>query len=55
VKPENSLRFADALKASGVSHELHVYQDGGHGTGLNATGDMAAWPEQCAAWLAALP
>jgi acetyl esterase/lipase len=55
VKPDNSLRFDDALKAGGVAHELHVYQDGGHGTGLNATGDMASWPKQCATWLAKLP
>jgi acetyl esterase/lipase len=55
VKPENSIRFDDALKAAGVAHELHVYQDGGHGTGLNAAGDMAAWPKQCAAWLATVP
>ncbi len=51
VKPENSLRFDDALKAKGVAQELHIYQDGGHGTGLEAPGDMAAWPAQCAAWL----
>jgi acetyl esterase/lipase len=54
VQPENSLRFADALKAAGVAHELHVYQDGRHGTGLIAPGDMGAWPEQCAAWLATM-
>ncbi len=51
VKPENSVRFDDALKAKGIAHELHIYQDGGHGTGLSAPGDMAAWPTQCAAWL----
>jgi acetyl esterase/lipase len=54
VKPENSARFADALKAQGVAHELHVYQDGSHGVGIrDATGDMAAWPAQCVAWLTA--
>jgi acetyl esterase/lipase len=53
VKPENSQRFDDALKAKGVAHELHLYQDGGHGTGLAAPGDMAAWPTQCAAFLKA--
>jgi acetyl esterase/lipase len=55
VKPDNSRRFGDALKASGVAHELHVYEDGGHGTGLKASGDMAAWPKHCATWLATLP
>lgn len=55
VKPDNSVRFDDALEAGGIAHELHVYRDGGHGTGLNASGDMADWPKQCAAWLATLP
>jgi len=54
VKPENSVRFDDALKAKGVAEELHLYQDGTHGTGIrDAQGDMAAWPTQCAAWLKA--
>ncbi len=53
VKPENCVRFDDALEARGVAHELHLYQDGGHGTGLAAPGDMAAWPTQCAAFLKA--
>ncbi len=52
VKPENSVRFDNALMAAGISHELHLYQDGAHGTGISgATGDMAAWPTQCASWL----
>ena len=52
VNPENSIRFDSALAAAGVPHELHLYQDGGHGTGIRgATGDMASWPAQCASWL----
>lgn len=52
VKPENSIRFDSALAVAGVPHELHLYQDGGHGTGIRAaTGDMASWPAQCASWL----
>jgi len=54
VKPENTQRFADALQAKGIAHQLHRYQDGAHGTGIrDASGDMAAWPTQCATWLAA--
>jgi acetyl esterase/lipase len=54
VKPDNSVRFDDALKTKGVAEELHLYQDGAHGTGIReAKGDMAAWPTQCAAWLKA--
>ncbi|MES1206328.1 MAG: alpha/beta hydrolase [Pseudomonadota bacterium] len=52
VNPQNSVRFDDALDAAGVPQELHMYDDGAHGTGIRkATGDMAAWPDQCAAWL----
>ena len=53
VKPENSKVFADALSAAGIPHELHLYQDGQHGTCLNAPVDMAAWPTQCVSWLSA--
>jgi acetyl esterase/lipase len=53
VNPQNSIVFDDALKAANVAEELHLYNDGAHGTGIrNATGDMAAWPDQAAAWLA---
>jgi acetyl esterase/lipase len=52
VNPQNSIRFDNALKAANVAQELHLYNDGEHGVGIrNATGDMAAWPQQCAAWL----
>lgn len=54
VNPDNSRRFGEALARAGVPHALHLYRDGGHGTGIrNASGDMAAWPEQSAAWLEA--
>jgi acetyl esterase/lipase len=52
VKPENSVRFDAALQAAGVAHELHQYNSGSHGVAIrNATGDMAQWPAQAAAWL----
>jgi acetyl esterase/lipase len=52
VKPESSTRFDTALQNAGVAHELHQYDDGSHGVGIrNATGDIAMWPAQCAAWL----
>ena len=52
VDPDHSVRFVDALTAASVPAELRLYEDGGHGTGIrNASGDMAAWPSQCAAWL----
>lgn len=53
VNPQNSIVFDNALKAANVPEELHLYNDGAHGTGIRlATGDMAAWPDQAAAWLA---
>lgn len=53
VNPQNSVVFDNALKAAHVAEELHLYNDGAHGTGIRAaTGDMAAWPDDAAAWLA---
>lgn len=53
VNPQNSVVFDNALKAAQVPEELHMYNDGAHGTGIRlATGDMAQWPAQAAAWLA---
>ena len=52
VNPQNSVVFDNALKAAHVAEELHLYNDGAHGTGIRAaTGDMAAWPDDAAAWL----
>jgi acetyl esterase/lipase len=55
VNPQNSIRFDDALKTAGIAQEFQLYQDGAHGVGIrDATGDMAAWPQQCASWLTAM-
>ena len=41
------------LNAAQVAEELHMYNDGAHGPGIRlATGDMAQWRAQAAAWLA---
>ena len=46
VNPQNSVVFDNALKAAQVPEELHMYNDGAHGTGIRlATGDMAQWPD----------
>lgn len=34
VPVENSLLFASALRKEGISFELHIYPEGGHGLGL---------------------
>lgn len=48
VPVAHNLWFATALQARGVPCELHLYQQGDHGTGLNGTnhpwfGDLIFW------------
>jgi acetyl esterase/lipase len=51
VKVENSLRFYEALLKNGVSAEMHIYPEGGHGYGIynNTTGDK--WMDRVENWL----
>jgi acetyl esterase/lipase len=51
VKAENSIRFYQALLRNNVSAELHVYQRGGHGFGLNNRTTKDQWMERCTNWL----
>jgi len=52
VSPVNSAAMYIALKQAGVSAELHIYSQGGHGFGLRASDDpVSTWPDRCAAWL----
>ncbi|HTS19345.1 MAG TPA: alpha/beta hydrolase [Verrucomicrobiae bacterium] len=48
VPAENSLMFAEALRAAGVPFDLHIYQRGKHGMGL-AGGHP--WTQDCLFWL----
>jgi acetyl esterase/lipase len=48
VLPENSNLFAAALRAHGVSFELHLYARGGHGLGLKAP---FPWADDCLRWI----
>lgn len=57
VPVENSLLMADALRKAGVSFELHVFEEGGHGLSL-ATQEtlrinepVQKWTSLCLAWL----
>ncbi|MBM3848235.1 MAG: alpha/beta hydrolase [Verrucomicrobia bacterium] len=53
VKVENAMEFAAALQRNGVPFDLHIYQNGRHGIGLNDkppfknahawTGDLRFW------------
>jgi acetyl esterase/lipase len=49
VKPENSLRFYDALKLNGVAAEMHIYSAGEHG--FLKTPPFAEWFGRCSFWL----
>jgi acetyl esterase/lipase len=53
VPPENSVLFYSALRRAGVPAELHLYQEGAHGVGLEPNyGPISDWPKRCAEWLA---
>lgn len=54
VPPENSVLFYRALRKAGVPAEMHLYQTGPHGFGLQPdNGPISEWPTRCAEWLAA--
>ena len=52
VKMENSLLYFSALRAVGVPAEMHVYEVGGHGYGIRATGNpVSTWHHRLADWM----
>lgn len=51
VKPENSVAFYSALIANNVPAELHIYQKGGHGFGMNNKTTKDQWMERCINWM----
>lgn len=51
VPSENSLDFVKALKQAGVKAELHLYQAGGHGFGLNNKTTQDDWFIRFTNWL----
>lgn len=53
VKPENSLSFYRSLVKYNVPAELHIYQKGGHGFGLNNPTTADKWMDRCRNWMAA--
>ena len=54
VPPENSVLFYQALRRAGVPAEMHLYQTGPHGFGLEPThGPVSDWPKRCAEWMTA--
>lgn len=52
VPVENSLMFYQALKENGVSAEMHIYPEGGHGFNLAVgRGHLQGWTERLYDWL----
>jgi acetyl esterase/lipase len=54
VSVENSLMFAEALRKNHVPFDLHIYQKGRHGLGLNDNPPFAhphPWANDCLFWL----
>ncbi|MBU0696730.1 MAG: alpha/beta hydrolase [Bacteroidetes bacterium] len=53
VPVENSIKFMQALKKAGVKCEMHLYQAGGHGFGLNNKTTKDLWFDRMMNWLKA--
>ena len=51
VKPQNSILFYQSLLKNKVAAELHLYQKGGHGFGMNNPTTRDAWMERCKNWM----
>ena len=47
----NSLEFTDSLKKHHVPVELFLYDQGGHGFGMNNGTSHDSWMDRCIAWL----
>jgi acetyl esterase/lipase len=51
VKSENSILFYQQCIAHDVPVELHIYQRGGHGFGMNIPGTSDQWMDRCENWM----
>jgi len=51
VPVQNSLMFYDALLASKVKAEMHIFEEGGHGFGLNNPKSKDKWIDWVKNWL----
>ncbi|WP_231717771.1 alpha/beta hydrolase [Nonlabens sp. YIK11] len=51
VPYQNSVMYFEALQKHNISSEIHLYQKGGHGFGLNEDGPARNWPAACEQWL----
>jgi acetyl esterase/lipase len=51
VPVENSLLFYEAMVKAKVKGELHIYQAGGHGFGINNKKSDQKWFDWCKSWM----
>jgi acetyl esterase/lipase len=51
VKKGNSIQYYDALQRNKVPAEIHLYQQGGHGFGMNNKTTSDSWMERLKNWL----
>jgi len=51
VPVQNTLMFYDALLSAKVKAEMHIFQAGGHGFGLNNPKSKDKWIDWCQNWL----
>ena len=53
VKVANSIKFYEALIKNNVPAEMHIYEKGGHGFGMNNPTTQDKWFERCLNWMRA--
>lgn len=53
VSPKNSLVFYQALLKNKIPSEIHIYQRGGHGFGLDNLSTRDKWFDRCINWMQA--
>lgn len=51
VKSQNSIEFYLALIKNHVPAEMHIYETGGHGFGLNLKNKNEQWMDRCKNWM----
>ncbi|MBX2920831.1 MAG: alpha/beta hydrolase [Chitinophagaceae bacterium] len=51
VPPDNSIVFYQTLIKNKVPAEMHIYQKGGHGFGMNNPTTKDAWMDRCKNWI----
>ena len=51
VKVQNSIAFYDALKKNGVPADIYLFENGGHGFGLNNPTSEVKWMDHLKEWM----